>query len=299
MKRREFLHLGGAAVATSSVMSGSAAAGPLDLPLMDRVLARFDEMLEATRTRLAEVPGRDEQPLLHAGLDGLWTALVAYSAFVELPLVQQVHPGMQRRIRQVTAELSRAIDTFVAMVAADDTSFWARLEEGRARLPETRVILDAFDAEARRFGLGDTARRRFLGLLRRSVQQLRRREVRSWTRELVGAATRDEAPPLEADAPTTREVSEARGAWTATGLRYDEDELPREHEGGSHRGARVLGLVLIVIGGTITFVGLVIAIAYYTCFCIGALIALAGLAFLIPGLVVYNNAVRKDREEAP
>ena len=55
----------------------------------------------------------------------------------------------------------------------------------------------------------------------------------------------------------------------------------------------LLGIVLTSIGGTICLIGLLIMIAYYTCFCIGALIILGGLAFLIPGIIVLSKANRQ------
>jgi hypothetical protein len=298
MKRREFLNLGGATVVAGSMMALPAEAASLRLPSMDEVFARFDAMIEATRASFARSRTIDDQPVLRTGMDGLWAALVAYSAFLELPLVQQVHPGMQKRIRAVAADLSRATDSFVATVAADDPALWERMERGRAGLPETQAILDGFDAEARRLGVGNTARRRFHGLLRRSIHELRTRDVRESTSEFVDVATRTDAPQFDADVRTVQEVSEARDAWAATGVRYDEEEGDEGTVQHTRSGARTLGLVFIIVGGSITFIGIAIAIVGYQCFCIGAFIALIGLGFLIPGIIIHSNAVRKENQAA-
>jgi hypothetical protein len=222
-------------------------------------------------------------------MEELWGGLAVYSAFVELPLVHQQHPGMQRRMRDAAGEFYRGLQRFVGMLERDDAALWDRLEAGRSGIGDAEAVLREADDEARKLGVNGRARRRLHALMRQSLHELRGKNVRDAALEFTTRARASEPTAIEADAATVTAVTEARAAWKAAGVEGDCGVI----DGDQNKGLRILGIVLTSIGGTICLIGLLIMIAYYTCFCIGALIILGGLAFLIPGIIVLSKANRQ------
>lgn len=288
MKRREFLNLGGATVVAGSMSLPAFAAAP-NLPVMDGVIAGIDALIADTRKlfRVRET----QDPQLTSGLEDLWTSLAVYSVFLELPLEQQVHPAIQRRMHEVGAGFSRGVRQFVNTLAEDDPALWERMEHGRARMPEAEAILADADAQARRLGVGGQARRRLHTMMRRAIRELRVRGVRESAREFAEAATRTDLPDPMADAATTEAVVHARSAWREAGVE-DTEIAPSED---SKNGLRTLGIVFVAIGATLVVIGLAMAFAFSSCFCIGGLVVLIGLGFLIPGIIFLTREPKRER----
>lgn len=288
MRRREFLGLGAVAVASASGvgcaahrlrpdgMRLSVEAMNARLAEIDGDVARLREQFRADREGLA---GADAAT--HAALQQLFTALLVYDAFVEMPLEGQVHPGMQDRIRAAAADLANADDA-LASVLDDDTVIGAMDRSLRERRREAH---DRVDAMAEVADLPLSTRRRLHDLVTVAAFESSRRgmaavraEHRAGNRPSMAAD-----PPEGLAAIDAERIRAIRQEWVSTGVPEEAFDRPPPTR-GQVRGLRALGIVLIVVGAASVGFG----VAALSCWC-------AGLPLILLGVGQAPPATQKRR----
>lgn len=307
MLRREFVGLGALAAAGAGCVKVPVdhAGAPLAAASMTETLAGIDALVRALRAwfRASLHPGSTaDEVVLTRGLEDLWAAMAVYASFRDLPLRAQVHPGMQRRIRQAGDWFHDAAVGLLPLVKDPTSPLWDRLERGQHGVDAERAIGFA-EERARALGVGPAGRRQLLRMMRAALDRSAQRTSRELAGEMAASidATLAGNMRVETDAAVTAAAAEAHAEWVADGADdaagADEDAtgpdtFSKRHklERRTAKGLQALGLTLVISGSILLVIGIWLMAAIVGCLCIGALVAIPGLVCLIAGIVNLTEA---------
>lgn len=252
---------------------------------------------------------REVTPHIHALATGL-AALSTFKDIEQMPIEEQVHPGMQRVIRGAVAAVGAATvrcRELLEVFLTDDSP--ERETHLRAGLRGVRMsVRDWPTSRGRQHSLehtlaaveAETDSGALLRRARRSVVRIRKAE-----RVAAELEARGEVAFEVRDRAVLGRVDAGRARWAEEGATAEVDpsdpavEYPEDQGGGMSRGAAIaLGVVVLAVGctlgGVLVLVGACVALCGEPG---GVLVLLAGMAII--GLSIWGGITffRKARSE--
>jgi hypothetical protein len=297
MNRRAFL--ASLPVGAAALHAGdAAAAAPIrsfSLPDVDALVARLDQGIADIGHALdrgvlaglsATHPGQDAA--IRGALHRAFGALLVYGSFAEQPLESQVHPALQRRMRDAATALGDALPVLGGVLEGVSPAAAGDLQGAIRRDPTFLAgVLRGIDAETAGLGLGNPLRDRLHHAFSALSWRVGHQSVAAVNAECKERLARVPADPLRAshgrDEAVARRIEAARQGWIAAGVDPADFAGPAWEETTWRTGLGIASLGLATVGMYVT------AAAWYGvegCVCV--LIPVVGLAlfFLIAGLLL-------------